>query len=106
MRTLIIVVTAKYLKAHTRLSDRGEQLHIQACVAHRPIEALVLAVLPGTAWVNIQRLYLPLCEPSLHNHRNEFRAVVAAQVRWRAVRGHQLEEHTNDALSRRAALYI
>src|SRR5690348_8050581 len=106
MRTIIIVVAAKYLKAHTRLSNRGEELHIQAFVAHRPIEALVLAVLPGAAWVDIQRLYLPLCKPGLHNHCNEFRAVVAAQIRWRTVRGHQLYQHTDDSLSRRAALDI
>src|SRR5204863_4710315 len=39
-------------------------------------------------------------------HSNEFRAVVAAQVRRGTVRSNQLEEHTDDSLSRRAALHI
>ena len=61
---------------HQVLSRNGyEQLHIQAFVAQRAVKTLVLAVLPGTAWVTIQCLNLPLRQPCLHNH---FRPVLGS----------------------------
>jgi hypothetical protein len=40
-------------------------MYVQAFIAHRAIEPLCIAILPGTAWVNIQCGDQPLREPSL-----------------------------------------
>ena len=50
MRALLIVVVAEGRKPHAGLNCRGEDMHVQAFIAHRAIEALLLSILPGAAW--------------------------------------------------------
>jgi hypothetical protein len=73
-------------------------VHIQALVAHRAVEALLLALLPGLAWVDVERLNASLHKPALNGNRHKLRAVVAAQIGWSAMLGNQGRQHTDDAL--------
>jgi hypothetical protein len=53
MRSLVIVVTTVCLQAHLCLMDRIETIQIEALVAHHAIEAFLLPILPGAAWLDI-----------------------------------------------------
>jgi hypothetical protein len=55
-------------------------MQVQAFVAHSPVEAFLLPVLPGLARLDLQGLNTAVCQPDLDRHRHEFGAIVAAQV--------------------------
>jgi hypothetical protein len=71
MWPLGIVVVAEGAQPYTGLSDRGELMHIQALIAHRSAHTFLLPILPGLAWVDIQRLDPALCEPGLSRCGNK-----------------------------------
>lgn len=54
MRTFAVVVLSKGFQTDTRLDERAKQLHIQAFIAHRSVEALIFAILPRTPWINVE----------------------------------------------------
>ena len=81
-------------------------MQVQARVAHRAIEALILAILPGLARFDVQRLHITLCQPGLHCRRYKLCAIVAAQVHRRAVLGQERREHIDHAIRRRCQRHI
>ena len=71
VRSLVVVVMAEGVQPHTGLGDRVELMHNQALIAHSSVVTFLLAILPGLAWVNIQRLDAALCQPGLHRCSNK-----------------------------------
>jgi hypothetical protein len=96
MRALDVIVVPKGAEPHTRLGEGREDVQVQALVAHRPIEAFLLAILPWLARINIQRLDAALCQPCLHGDRHKLCSVVAAEVHWRAMLRDQRDQHADD----------
>jgi hypothetical protein len=62
------------------LQERIEDLPIQELVAQLAIERFDVAVLPGTARFNVQRLHADPLQPITHCRRRELAAVVRAQI--------------------------
>ena len=56
MGTDRIVVLSPSLDQHLRLLQSVEDFHVQKFVSELAIEALVVAVLPGTAGLDVERL--------------------------------------------------
>ena len=92
MRAHAVVVLAPPLDQHACLRHRVEDLAVQQLVAQLAVQALHVAVLPGAARLDVERLHPDLAEPLPHRRRGEFAPVVAAHVVRHAARGHQPRE--------------
>ena len=79
-------------------------MHVQAFIPHRAIEALLFAILPGTAWVNVQCPDLPLRKPDLNRNSHKLWPIIAAQIGRRTVLRHKVFQTTDHALRRRKGL--
>ena len=106
MRALLIVVVAEGRKPHAGLNCRGEDVHVQAFIAHRAIEPLLLSILPGAAWVNVQCGDLSLREPPLHRDSHKLRPIIAAQLGWRTIVCHKFFQPADHAFRRTACVDI
>lgn len=73
-----IVVDAEVLDDHPRLRERPELLAVQALIAEATVEGLHEAVLPGTGWLDIDRLDLLRRQLGLEFLGDKLRAIVGA----------------------------
>src|SRR5919197_4335094 len=76
---LLIILAPIGREDHPRLGHRVEAMRIEAFIAHRPVKALLIAILPGTAWVDVQGRRLVLHQPAPHSQGDELWPVVTAQ---------------------------
>jgi len=79
MRPEGVVFPAVVLDDHPGFGEDPELFPVEAFVTEVPVEALHIAILPRTAWVDVDRLDLVLGEPLLHRLGDELAAVVASQ---------------------------
>src|SRR3712207_2503472 len=77
MWALLVILPAISGQHDPRLRHGMKGMHVQAFVAHRAVEALPIAVLPGAAGVDVQRPHLMLRQPPADRQRDELRPVVA-----------------------------
>src|SRR5690606_11343381 len=82
----------------------GEEVHVEALVAQRAVEAFDVGILPRTARRDVERLRAARFEPALQGLRDELRTIVAAQVLRRAVQHEQPFKDVDDALRSDAGL--
>ncbi len=87
MRSLIIVFGAPLLKDDLRFEQAAEEFAVEALAAQLVMEALDVAVLPGAAWFDGERLDLRCRQPVLDGIGDEFWSVVAPQMFGFAVAG-------------------
>ncbi len=80
MRADVIVLPEPLGDDHTGLVDACKPLSIQNLVPERSIEALVVAVLPGRARIDPDRLNADALKPVLKRCRRELRTIVRANV--------------------------
>jgi hypothetical protein len=106
VRSLVIVVVEKRTASDARFCHRREDMQVQALITHRPIETLILAILPGLARFDVQRLHTTLPQSGLHRRRHKLCPIVAAQMRRRAVLRNECREYTDHTLGRRGQRYI
>lgn len=92
-----VVVPPPGLDHDARLAPGAEPFDVQAFVAQPAVEALVRAVLPGLARVDMHGLDLVLGEPLQDRQADELRPVVAADERWDAALAHQAGKSLDDA---------
>jgi hypothetical protein len=71
-----IVMTPLGFDEHAGLSEAVEDLAIEEFVAKRPVEALVVTVLPWRSRRDVEGLDADLCEPFLDRRRDKFGAIV------------------------------
>jgi hypothetical protein len=74
------------------LAKRCEDFSVRQLVAQLRIEALIVAILPRAAGLDIERLYANPPEPAAHRFGGEFAALVGPYMLRRAVDGEQLGE--------------
>ena len=67
-----------------------ELLHVQKLVSQTRMEALGDTILPGTAWLDIQRLNPQQLQPLPNRFRNELGAVVTSNMPGSPVNHKQL----------------
>jgi hypothetical protein len=96
--SLGIVVVAEGAQSHTGFGDGGELMHIRALIAHRSAHTFLLAILPGRAWADIQRLNPALCGLGLNCCGNKLGTMVTPQIGRGTILGNQRGEDTNDTL--------
>ncbi len=100
MWPLLVVVMAEGAESHTALGHGGALMHVQARITNRSVEPLLLAILPGLALLDIQRLNPRLCKPRLDGRCHKLSPIIAAQVGWRTVPGDQRGQDTDNAFGR------
>jgi hypothetical protein len=71
-----VVVPSLGLYQHFGLSEAIEDLAVEQFVAKRPVEALVIAILPRRAGRDVERLHADLGEPSLHGSGDKLGAII------------------------------
>src|SRR5919106_5773158 len=82
---LLIILAPIGREDHPRLAHRVKAVQIEAFIAHRPVKALLIAILPGAAWIDIQGRRLVLHQPAPHSQGDKLWPVVTAQKLWRAM---------------------
>jgi hypothetical protein len=75
-----IIVLSPSLDHHLGLSQGVEYLSIEQLISQFPIEALVVAVLPGASWLDIEGLHSQTAQPLTHGLSCEFPAVVRSDI--------------------------
>lgn len=88
------------LEAEARLGDRAEQVHVEALVTYRPVEAFAEAVLPGAAYLDVG------CandQPSGEDEGDQLRPVVAAHKARRPVLGNEPGQHVDHTVGGKGA---
>lgn len=71
-----VVLFPPPLDDYLRLPERVEQLPVQLLIPHLAVKALAVAVLPGRARLDEQRLHADLAEPVPHDMGSELGAIV------------------------------
>ena len=75
-----VVVLSPSFQLLSRIFEGENQMYVQAFVAQPAVEALDVAVLPGTAGLDVQRPGAQLRQPVPQLLGHELRAVVRAKV--------------------------
>src|SRR3546814_10209355 len=86
-----VVVPTPGFDQHLCFGKGVENLAVEQFVAKRPIEAFVVAVLPGRRWGYVECLHADLFQPFLDCCRDEFAAIIRPDIRS--------EEHTSELQS-------
>ena len=97
MRPDGVVVPPPLLDDNSRLFGAVEDLPVEQLVTQLAVEALVVAVLPGTAGLDEQGLGPDLFEPGAHLARGHLRPVVRADMLGDTVDQHGVGKHLDDA---------
>ena len=104
MGTDRIVVLSPSLDQHLRLLQSVEDFHVQKFVSEFAIEALVVAVLPGTAGFDVERFHADPPEPGSDGNGCKLRTIVRSNViRW-AVLDEQLSQTVKNMIGLELAL--
>ena len=90
MRSNGIVHTPPLFDEYNGLVQCVEDLTVQELVPQLAVEALVVAVLPRTSGLDVERLNTEPGQPPPHELGRELRAVVRAQMLGRAVPGEEV----------------
>jgi len=82
MRSHRVVVLTPAFDNDLRLGQRVEDLPVQQLVAQLAVEALAIAVLPGTTGIDERRFRAHHSNPLPYGPDDEFRAIVRADMAW------------------------
>src|SRR5271169_6707323 len=85
-----VVVDAPALCQHSDLFHRVEDLSIEELISELGVEALAVAVLPGRAGFDIQRLCSCVCQPLSQILGDELRAIVGTDMLWYSFADHDI----------------
>lgn len=80
MRPDMIVMMPPLLQNNLRFLEGVERFSVQAFIPQTPVEALVVAILPWAAWLNVESFDAQLREPRLDGFCCKFRSVVRADM--------------------------
>jgi hypothetical protein len=86
------------LDQHLGFGEAVEDLAVEQLVAERPVEALIVAILPRRSRCDVERLHADLREPELHSGGNELGTIVRPYVRWRSPGDEQIGQSRQDIL--------
>src|SRR5690606_28293888 len=106
VRAHMVVVSAPLLDDHARLDSRAEPLEAQALIAQPSVEALVGAVLPRFAGIDVGDLDLGLDDPLQDRLADELRSVVGTKHGGRSTLAHEPRQHLDDSPGADAAGHV
>ena len=81
-----IVLSPPRFDQDFHLSETLEYLAIEQFVAKRPVEAVIVPILPWRSWRDVERIYADLLQPLLDGCRDELTAIVGPDIGRRATR--------------------
>jgi hypothetical protein len=90
-----VVVASPALDDDLCLAQSVENLAVEQLIAKAGIEALDIAVLPGTAPLDVSGLGADSCDPFLHGLGDELRSVVGADVSGNAPQGEEVGQNVD-----------
>ncbi len=67
MRPVVIIIHSPAIRNISQFINTQEQLSIEQFISEPAVERLDVAILPGTAWSNIQGFYAGFFEPFLNS---------------------------------------
>jgi len=77
---------------HPRFGEGEEDLTIEQFVALRPVEALVVAILPRRRRRNAEGLHTNLRQPFLGRRWDKLGAIIGPHIVWRPTRDEQIRK--------------
>ena len=92
VRTNGVVLPTPTLNQDLGFQQGIKDLSVQQFITQLAVETLHVAVLPGTARLNEQRLHTHFGEPLPHAPRRKLRTVVAPQIGWHATTNKQIAQ--------------
>src|ERR1700722_2553413 len=75
-----VVVVAPLLDQNFGFLQAVEDFAVEQFVPQLAVEAFAIAVLPGTAGLDVERLGTNACQPAAHNLGSHLRAVIGSDV--------------------------
>src|SRR5690606_36495 len=96
--TIVVVHPREQLHDRSRMIPVMERLQIQTLISQRSVEALVLSVLPRTAWVNVTRFDAVDLHHVHEEPGDELRTVVGSDEGRRAVNLKQSQQRSRHEL--------
>ena len=90
MRSDRVVVNPPAFGQDLYLLQRVKDLSVQELISELRIEALAVAVLPGTSGFDIKRLCTSIRQPFSQVFRDELRAIVRPDMFWNALHHHDI----------------
>ena len=80
-----VVMSPPGFDQHPGLGEAVKDLTIEQFVAKRPVEALVVAILPWRRRGDVERLHADIRQPFLDCRRDKFAAIIGPDIgRWPA----------------------
>jgi len=101
-----VVVLASLLDDRLRLCSCSKPFEIEALIAEASIEGFIHSVLPRLPWVDVDRLDARIDALAKKRHRDEFRAIVAAQSARQTASFGDSTQHRDDLLRLEATVYF
>ena len=80
------------------MRDTTEEFNREQLITQTTVKTLCIAILPRTAWLDVQGLNAKLLQPPANRLGNELRTIVAAYVLGHPVHHEQLRESIDDVL--------
>src|SRR5450755_597716 len=100
-----VVFHPPLLNHDLRLLQRVKDLPVQAFIPHLSVEALAVAVLPWTAWFDVQRVRSNLPQPLPQFLGHEFGTIVGANMLWDSSPDHYIGQSLDDLIAPQASCY-
>ena len=91
-----VVVLSPIFNDDARFAQIQQELSVQTFISKSAVETFDVAVLPRTAWIDIDRLDPVFSEPLLDFACDKFRAVIAADIGWNSMLHHRLPKRGQD----------
>ncbi len=102
VRSFLVVVLFPLLSQHPRLCHATKQLHRQQLISKATVKALRITILPGRSRLDVQRFHPQRSQPRPNLPRDEFRAIVAANVLGHSPLDQQVTQHLQHLLGSKA----
>lgn len=97
MRPYRVEAIAPSLDHDLGLLQAVEDFLVEALIAQLAVEGFTIAVLPWTAWLDVQRPDAELCKPAANDLGRHFRTVIGADVFWNTSGEHHVGHRLDDA---------
>ena len=106
VRPPVVVLQSPGVGQVPGLGKVRELFSVGQLVSQAAVERFGVAVLPGRAWLDVQRLHARMGQPPPNRLGDELRPVVAADVLRHATDAEQLRQHVDHLLGRDAAIHL
>src|SRR5271167_3553683 len=105
MRPPRVVFHSPFLDHDLRLSQRVENLSVQAFIPQLPVEALAVTVLPRTARLDVECSRSQISQPLPKFPGHELRTIVRSNILWNSTPAHHIGQRLDDLIAPKSSSY-